>query len=116
MFLTWQRINFICKLVGFFTTYRCGGDSFADGTIKWSQMIPTDIRYAAAISKDGTIYVGINNGELYVFDSNGNMKFGVLISYGISLRPPAIGDDGNIYVQSSNNALYRVTPAVITRS
>jgi hypothetical protein len=45
---------------------------YPDGTLKWSNPVPADIRYAAAISKDGSIYVGTNEGVLLAYDKNGN--------------------------------------------
>jgi outer membrane protein assembly factor BamB len=83
---------------------------YPNGTLKWSKPVPADIRYAAAISKDGSIYVGTNEGVLLAYDKNGNTKLSAYVSPGMWLRPPAIDSHGDVYVQSTNNALYRVSP------
>lgn len=46
-----------------------------DGKIKWIYEADASIESSPAIGEDGTIYVGIDNGYLYVFNPDGTIKW-----------------------------------------
>ena len=85
--------------------------NYTTGYITWS---------TAAISKDGTIYVGNNNGGttngvLYALNPNGSQKwnytiYGTLYYGGGITDSPVIGADGTIYFGSNDGNIYALNP------
>ena len=67
-----------------------------DGLLKWRYFTGNMIESSPAIGKDGTIYVGCEDGYLYAFNSDGTLKwkYDNKGTYGSS---PVIGADGTIY-------------------
>jgi len=83
--------------------------------IKWKFYVPQPIYYSSpAIGYDGTIYFttgifkGTTSGSLYAMDPDGNLKW----SYPLDNNgnSPAIGLEGNIYLQDRKHVIYAFTP------
>jgi len=82
-----------------------------NGTTQWEFDIGNDSGVwgsTAAISDDGTIYIGSNidygmlgGGELIALDLDGNLKWRKIITDLLIRSSPVIGDDGFVYICSS---------------
>jgi len=76
-----------------------------DGTIKWSKNMPPKTKYGfsyiettPAIGKDGTIYVGTQEGYLYAFTPEGEEKWNVkLPNIGLHADAIAVDENGTVY-------------------
>ncbi|OPY25678.1 MAG: outer membrane biogenesis protein BamB [Methanomethylovorans sp. PtaU1.Bin073] len=79
----------------------------SNGTLKWKYQVDSGIWAPAAISSDGTIYVGSWDGYFYAINNNGTLKWKKNFYYRL-LACPAIGSDGTIYVGS--DFLYALDP------
>jgi len=83
-----------------------------DSTLKWSFEIGEDgdfeVTGSPAVTSDGTIYFGCEDGNLYAIDQNGNEKWTYPTGAAIH-SSPAIGSDGTIYFGSNDNNLYAVS-------
>jgi outer membrane protein assembly factor BamB len=69
----------------------------------------------AAIGHDGTIYVVVDENNLYVLNPDGTVKWQIKPSDSYTMGTPVIGPDGTIYVADYNHAshtpsLYAFTP------
>jgi outer membrane protein assembly factor BamB len=102
--------------------------SHVDGTLKWmfkpeNSSVNLIFESSPTIGKNGTIYVGSHENNLYAVNPDGSMKWmfdigePVLISAGHSLgyskgvlSSPAISVDGTIYIRSMSNFLIAVNP------
>jgi outer membrane protein assembly factor BamB len=62
-----------------------------------------------AIGKDGTIYIGSREKNLYAMNSDGTIKW-EFAAEGPIMSSPAIGEDGTIYVGSIDKKLYAINP------
>lgn len=92
-----------------------------DEGLKWSTAVDKPIYYSTpAIATNGTIYVGTgiylhtSHGTLYAINPDGSIQWSQALDE-VSLPPgnymdnaysPAIGPNGNIYIQGSSGALY----------
>ena len=80
------------------------------GAIKWKFTASSDIYYSSpAIGKDGTIYVGSRDGNLYAIKPNGEKKWTFKTGEGI-YSTPSIGEDGTIYIASYDSKFYAINP------
>jgi hypothetical protein len=69
------------------------------------------IRGSPAIGRDGTVYVGGDEGRLFALDpATGGTRWSVGTS-GPLTGAPAVGADGMIYLGSNDGRLYVLTPA-----
>ncbi len=77
-----------------------------DGSIIWQIDVDGTMRGGTPCNSiDGTIYVGISEGEeIIAFNSNGNEKWRK--SIGDCESAPAIGEDGTVYIGSRGHYLY----------
>ncbi len=50
-----------------------------------------------AIGSDGSIYIGGNDGHLYVFNKNGELKWSFFVSNNIAVGPPTLDSKGIVY-------------------
>lgn len=92
--------------------------SHVDGTIKWFYEVGKSVQSSPAIGGDGTIYVGADDGYVYSFTPEGEIKwktkigtplykeFGGQVSYESILASPAIAKDGTIYISSRDQYLF----------
>jgi len=62
-----------------------------------------------AIDKDGVIYVGGDNWDLYAIYPNGTLKW-IYETHGLIWNCPAIAEDGTIYIGSWDNHLHAINP------
>jgi len=92
------------------TVLRTGGNYlFAlytnNGTKRWKFKTGDDIFSSPASGKDGTIYFGSENDNIYALYPNGNLKW-IYDTGNPVLSSPAIGDDGIIYCGSNKGYIY----------
>jgi len=80
------------------------------GTLKWKFEIDSEVEVESspAISSDGTIYVGSDDGYLYAINPDGTLKWKFKTeNWGTAQSSsPAIGSNGTIYVVSKVYPLY----------
>src|SRR5262245_66058983 len=81
----------------------------APGTLLWKFPTGDAIISSPAIGRDGTIYVGSADRNLYAFNPNGTLKWRFETA-GAVHSSPAIGSDGTIYVGSRDERLYAINP------
>ncbi|MFO7992232.1 MAG: PQQ-binding-like beta-propeller repeat protein [Thermoplasmata archaeon] len=80
--------------------------SHVDGTVKWTFNTNNWLWSSAAITGNGTVYVGSTDDKLYALD---NRDGSVLWSYetdGDIISSPAVDSDGNIFFGSKDHHLY----------
>ena len=83
----------------------------AKGVLMWKYRCGDEIDSGPAISSDGTIYVGSDDGNLYAINPNGTLKWKYKTEGGAPVvSSPAIGSDGTIYVGSDDGNLYAINP------
>ena len=79
-----------------------------DGTIRWKYTTKDEITYSsAAISFDGTIFIGSIDGYVYSLYRDGTLNWKYKTGSGI-WSSPAIGNDGTIYIGSFDGYLYAI--------
>ena len=80
------------------------------GEIRWTYEIsPRTFLSSPAVTSDGTIYVGGEDGALHAINGDGSPRW--TFQTGDRIRaPPSIGADGTIYVSSYDGLLYAVDP------
>ena len=94
--------------------------SHVDGTLKWSFETGAGIESSPVIGADRTIYIGSHDGKLYAVNPDGTEKWHFDagdplyderwdVSKAI-MASPAIAKDGTIYIYSSANHLFAVSP------
>ncbi|WP_051962952.1 PQQ-binding-like beta-propeller repeat protein [Mesoaciditoga lauensis] len=77
--------------------------------IKWEVTIGPIYLSSAAIGKNGNIYIGSLDGNLYSVNNNGRILWNFPTNRWIRTSP-AIGKDGTIYLASDNGNLYALNP------
>ncbi|MGM0510358.1 MAG: PQQ-binding-like beta-propeller repeat protein [Thermoplasmatota archaeon] len=84
--------------------------SHVNGSLKWSFDMSNWVWSSAAISEEGTLYIGSTDGNLYAINStDGNLIWSFETGDDI-VSSPAIDEQGNIYVGSQDNHLYSLYP------
>ncbi|GAC1555784.1 MAG: hypothetical protein NVS3B10_16540 [Polyangiales bacterium] len=88
----------------------------ADGTKKWSFAndfsFTNEIVAAPAIAPDGSIVygtLGSSDGWIVALNADGTLKWKFPTGKGV-LAPPAIADDGTVYVGAQDDVLYALAP------
>jgi formylglycine-generating enzyme required for sulfatase activity/outer membrane protein assembly factor BamB len=76
--------------------------------LKWKYETGDSIFSSPAVRKDGVIYVGSTDNNLYAITQDGHLKWKNETGDGI-FSSPAIGKDGTVYVGSLDNHLYAIT-------
>jgi eukaryotic-like serine/threonine-protein kinase len=79
------------------------------GKFLWCFNANSEIRSSPALSNDGTIYFGANNGKLYAVTPDGDLKWSFQTA-GKIVSSPSINRDGSIYAGSNDTYLYAVDP------
>ncbi len=79
----------------------------ASGTPQWVFPAVGSGDTACAVSADGTIYVGADDGKLYAVNPTGTQTW-AFSTGGQTTGSPAIGADGTIYVGSADGKLYAI--------
>jgi len=74
----------------------------------------------AAVSDDGTIYIGngidywmLGGGEIIALDLDGNLKWRKILCDSVLQSSPVIGEDGTVYICSSNDLLGGEAPGYL---
>jgi len=76
-------------------------------TKKWTVTTGGAVDSSPAISREGTIYVGSEDGELYAINPDGTLKWKFKTDNFIE-SSPAIGSDGTIYFGSMDHGVFAV--------
>jgi outer membrane protein assembly factor BamB len=80
-----------------------------NGLLQWSVSAPFSIE-GPVVAADGTIYCGCGDWNLYAFNPNGTLKWKCHTGGQIQ-GTPAIGDDGTLYVGTSDDSsIYAISP------
>jgi len=79
------------------------------GKLKWKFKTGDEISSSPVIGKDGIIYVGSNDKNLYAINPDGSLRW-KFKTKGLIDTAPAISSDGNIFVGSSDGKLYALDP------
>ncbi|MBU4262669.1 MAG: PQQ-binding-like beta-propeller repeat protein [Proteobacteria bacterium] len=79
------------------------------GTVLWTYDTGGEVNSSPTIDKNGIIYVGSNDNNLYAVNPDGTLKWIYSTNGGIQ-SSPAIGRDGTIYVGSRDNNVYSIRP------
>jgi outer membrane protein assembly factor BamB len=82
-----------------------------DSTIKWKYW-PGTLGYnghsSPTIGTDGTIYMGMDSGQLIAIKSDGTLKWRYQTGGVIDWSSPTVGSDGTVYIGSKDNFLYAI--------
>lgn len=82
------------------------------GVEKWSRYLNGEviihITSSPAIAKDGTIYFGADDGNLYAIDPSDGSEIWTYDTGGVVESTPLIGNDGTVFVGSSSNKFYAI--------
>lgn len=97
--ITKKILIFSLAVVLLFTSCSPAKDSITTFDKKWDFKAQSWFLSAPAIGKDGTLYVGSWDGNLYAIDKNGKLKWKYKTE-GHILFSPVIKDDGTIYLAS----------------
>ena len=76
---------------------------------KWAFMTGGKVNSSPALSVDGTVYVGSDDGKLYAINPDGTQRWTFTTGQMIS-SSPAICADGTVYVGSLDSKLYAINP------
>jgi outer membrane protein assembly factor BamB len=77
------------------------------GVVKWKTYIGDILKSSPAIDKNGTIYIGSGDWELFAINPNGTEKWRFKAG-GAFQSSPAIAEDGTIYIGSDDDFLYAI--------
>jgi outer membrane protein assembly factor BamB len=80
------------------------------GVQKWKFATGQSVFSSPAVGKDGTIYVGSQDFNLYAVNPDGTLKWKFPTGFFASPSSPAVGKDRTIYVGSQDTNLYAVNP------
>jgi outer membrane protein assembly factor BamB len=80
-----------------------------DGALRWSLELGADVDGSPVLGRDGTIYVGADQGGLHAIAPDGALRWRSSIRAPVRARP-AVGSDGVIVVGSYDGTLYAVEP------
>jgi outer membrane protein assembly factor BamB len=98
----WPMFHFDARHSG-----RCPYSGPQDTIITWTYATGTEMRSSPAIDKNGTIYIGADDNNLYAVNPDGSRKWTFATS-GMVRSSPAIADNGTIYAGSLDHSLYAV--------
>jgi outer membrane protein assembly factor BamB len=109
MILLYGRLKMLILFV-FLLCCVAGGPAWAlPGVEKWAFAAGGEIYSSPAIGKDGTIYFGSWDKNLYAVKRDGSLKW-AFPTGDIVWSSPAVAADGTIYAGSSDKNLYAVNP------
>src|SRR5260370_1293438 len=74
------------------------------------QTVAAQCEAPRGVGREGAIYVGCWDGDLYAVNRDGALKWKFAISWWGAQSSPAVGPDGTIYVGSESSVLYAVNP------
>ncbi len=83
------------------------------GAIQWKYKTNDSIFASAAIDKDGNVYLGSEDGNMYSVDKNGTLRWKYLTEDEIN-SSPSIGADGVLFVGSADGNLYAIGSVTVT--
>jgi len=80
-----------------------------DGTELWRVKLGGVTVSSPAAARDGTVYIGCDDGALYAISSDGNLLWRFWTQAGVR-SSPAVGEDGTVYFGSADGFAYAVAP------
>jgi outer membrane protein assembly factor BamB len=80
-----------------------------DGRLNWRALQNVTSRSSPAVSDNGNIYFGAENGKLYALDRNGSLLWN-FYTFGAVRTSPSIDSAGNIHFGSDDGSVYCVSP------
>ena len=81
-----------------------------DLNLKWSFLTDDFVSSSPSIDKDGTIYFGSDDGNLYAMHPGGRLEWTYSTGNKICTSSPAVAPDGTIYIGSYDKNLHAVNP------
>jgi outer membrane protein assembly factor BamB len=72
-----------------------------EGREKWHYDLPSRSPFSPALARDGTVYVGAQNGRLYAFSPEGSLKWEA--SLGAVTSSPSVAADSTIYLGAGSS-------------
>lgn len=81
----------------------------AAGLLRWRFETQDKVSSSAAIGKDGTIYIGSDDRNLYALKPNGELKWQFTAEMPIR-SSPLVSEEGMIYAGSDDKHLYALSP------
>jgi outer membrane protein assembly factor BamB len=85
-----------------------GNGGVAEGTLKWSFQADGPVNSSPAVSCDGTIYVGSDDGTLSAVNPDGTIKWKYVTGGSIVASPSVSEDCSVVYVGSLDRQLYAI--------
>jgi outer membrane protein assembly factor BamB len=83
-------------------------DSPSSSRILWTYETGSDVRSSPALSPDGTVLFGSDDGYLYAVDGTGALLWRTSLGAGV-ICAPVIDSDGAVYIGTLTGELYQVT-------
>lgn len=80
-----------------------------EGSVRWTLELGADVDGSPALGRDGTIYVGADQGGVHAIAPDGTLRWRSSIRAPVRARP-AVGSDGVIVVGSYDGNLYALEP------
>jgi len=81
---------------------------YPNGNLQWHYQTGAGFNSSPALSDNGTIYIGNDDGKVYALNPDGSFKWSFQSGAGITNSSPTIGDDGTIYIGSSDYKIYAI--------
>jgi YD repeat-containing protein len=78
---------------------------------RWTFSLRGNVYTQSSIAKDGTVYVGDDNGYLYAVRPEGTLRWETQISEGPQRSSVAIGSDGTLYAGGYHSLIVALNPA-----
>ncbi|WP_221663888.1 outer membrane protein assembly factor BamB family protein [Bacillus velezensis] len=78
------------------------------GQVKWSKTTSNGFKGYPVIDRDGTVYAGNQDGNLYAYTSTGAVKWTFPLN-GFSSSSLAIDHNGNVYIGSGSGELFSIS-------
>lgn len=77
----------------------------ANGSTRWTEDLPTNLLATPAVTAEGRVYVGCQDGALYAIDAGGEAAWDFATGDEV-LGTPTLGRDGEVYFGSNDGWLY----------
>lgn len=81
-----------------------------DGRVAWSYPLPEQASNGVTVGPDGTLYAGCQDGTLYPFSPEGELRWTYRVGQWLSVQKPAVDAAGVVYVAGADSRLYALNP------